>query len=164
MTAVNGMLRRLVLSNMPELSLHPAGRVALPPERLERDKCLITLHANFTLDLAANRCWSQGFYGFTFPYLISQAWATDERKKRRAGALWQLVTKTIVTLEEFVLRNPLLVETSQLLTDMGTCQWQLTRECMITVAACGYNPDNQDVKDLAWTAFAGPTTTKDFKP
>ena len=168
MTTVNTMLTRLVSGSFTEIvDLHPgpsrhAPELSSDDPRLARDHVLVKHHADFLLDLCSNRIWSQSFFGLCWPYMLSQAYLEDAAGLRRARALWRLATETVLSLEDFCAADPLATHAHVLLKDIGTNEWQLSRECMVLMHKHDCDPDHPEIKDLAWQAFAGPFSTKDL--
>ena len=49
----------------------------------------------------------------------------------------------------------------QLLEDLSTNRWQLTREMLQVGEACNWDAGNRDMQRLCWACYAGPASTKD---
>ena len=127
---------------------------------LKADAALLEVLFAFSIHLASARCWSQAFLCFLFPYCFSAVYLPDTA--RRAVAMERLseIASALLDLEEYCSQNKDKYA-QELLEDLSTNRWQLTREMLQLGEACGWDPRNRDMQRLCWACFAGPASTKD---
>ena len=158
------MLKRLLHDPLEGLSLRPApdkpGSELSPEDGLvKRDRTLTTLHTHFLQSYVEPGILWHGLalhYGSSAP----GRWPEEATCRRRPVA-FDCADNSVVGAASA--RNPLRGNAVRsLLADVGTNHWQFTRECMVTCANESYDPDSQQIRELAWEAFAAPASTKDM--
>ena len=167
-STVQAMMHRLGGSGLvdelklfPRVPRHSTARPRSPDdEAIQDDRALVRLHFALLVELSANRCWSQTFYGFCFPYLVATVYCEDEFARARGAALMTRVCKAILKLEEFVSDNPMHATACALLESIATHKWQVTREIFVMGANTNWTWDDDELRATAWAMFSGPMTTK----
>ena len=121
---------------------------------------LMECHFALVIELISNRCWSQAFYGFCFPYLVASVYCPGTSERTRGARLMTKVCSAVLKLEDFVSRNPFNSAATALLQSIATHEWQVTREIFALGCQSGWTWDSDDLRATAWAIFSGPMTTK----
>lgn len=165
-STINAMMSRLTSTEvMKELGLHGPclpGMQPMPNDdpSLAGEAKLLELHWAFLLDLASNRAWSQSFFTVTFPYCMAMIFMPKAVDQQTAQGCWRRVCNTMLSLEEHVAANPKDSDARALLNDLQTNSWQVVREFWVIGRACDWDPANPQLRELAFSLFSGPATTK----
>lgn len=77
-----------------------------------------------------------------------------------AQNVWKRIFNSIMKLEKFVKANPQNPHVRDLLTSIGTHQWQVTRELFVEGMRAEWKPGDLNLRAFCWHLFGGPLTTK----
>ena len=151
------MIKRLDLQLKP-FSRHQAP--LLPDDAAVKEDCfLVTRLFNFNVDLAANRRWSQSFHMYLLPYslacVLAEGQDVETRLRNMAGSLLKLeeVVNNLPAGKHHILRD--------LYKDLGTSDWQITREILVVGRQANWSAQDPDLRSLAECLFAGSASTKE---
>ena len=150
---------------MSVLRLQPRAMRGSQPRSLDdpavqHEVELMELHTNLLLDLCANRCWSQTFYGLCFPFALAQVFCESEADRNRASATMSRMCAGILALEDYTLQNPTNAAALRLLESVGTHKWQLVREMLVMGFQANWDWQDSELRTLAWALFSSPMCTK----
>ena len=112
-----------------------------------------------TVELCANRMWSQAHHCLVFPYVFAAAAAESERASNKARCLLSNLAAAWLKLEDTAKESN---KCAPLLEDLCTAQWQITREMLVVGTNCGWHLQNEQLQELCFACFAGPMSTKDI--
>ena len=163
---VRAMCRRLTSEdviaklNMQPKTLPGGLPVSTDSPAVQDEIRLMQLHADFLLDLRANRSWSQAFYGMCFPFAVAQVFCESEPERDAASRTMRRMADGLLALEDYVLQNPTDAEATRLLQDVGTSKWQLVRELLVTGYQADWSWRDGELRQLAWALFSSPMCTK----
>ncbi|CAE7273491.1 unnamed protein product [Symbiodinium microadriaticum] len=157
------MLQSTKLIARLELTPGPVARrvLAMTDETVSEDVRAINRLFDLVVELAANRMWSQAHHGLLFPYVFAAAAVDDAREASRAKRLLRDLANAWLKLEDVVLAAPA-GPCAELLQDLGTSTWQVTREILIQGRGCDWDLDNVELQNLCRALFGGPISTKDI--
>lgn len=118
---------------------------------------LLSKFAKLITSVAGHRAWSQSFYSLTFPYCGARLMSKDLKSINLVRKLADGILQLKATFEA----NPRNTALRELLSDIGTNYWVLTREMF----ACGRDKgwsvdDNTELRELCFSLFGGPNSTK----
>ena len=148
-----------------DLNPRPGAEQHLPPAddmsvAMKADSARLQVLCDFNMHLASNRCWSQAFYCFLLPFSFAGIYHPNaERRQIIMDRLSEMAT-ALLDLEDYLSEQKDRYA-QQLLEDLSTNRWQLTREILLQGEACNWDPCNRELQRLAWAIFAGPGSTKD---
>lgn len=126
-----------------------------------QDECnLVQQNAELVLTLACNRAWSQCHFGLVFPYCLVRIMSKNPTEKTRAKILLRNLADGILALEDRVQSAHVKSPLHALYSDLGTVQWQVTREILIQGIKVDWSPDDEELRKIAFSCNNGPTTTK----
>lgn len=108
----------------------------------------ITMFYNLLVDLCANRTWSQSFLTVSFPHIVASVFAKSADAKRRASNLMRALHAGITKLQTMVTNPECKGQLRQLLDDLATHQWPLTKEIFDIGIACNWNAEEFDLKQI----------------
>ncbi|CAE7614243.1 unnamed protein product, partial [Symbiodinium sp. CCMP2592] len=158
-----GLLQSTSLIARLELTPGPVARrvLELTDPAVSEDVRVINRLFDLVVELAANRMWSQAHHGLLFPYVFAAAAVDDARERARATRLLRDLANAWLKLEDAVVAAPG-GPCAELLQDLGTSTWQVTREIFIQGRSCDWNLANAELQALCSTLFGGPISTKDI--
>lgn len=133
--------------------------VNLPPE-IENESLLLNEYGCLMLSLVCQRAWSQAHFGLVFPYCLSRILSPDQTEKIRATSLLRSLCRGILALEEVAGQSHEKSPLRRLLKDVGTNRWVIVRELFIHGISVDWDHDDPELRAIAFSLAAGPTTTK----
>eukprot|EP00438_Fugacium_kawagutii_P023851 Skav212950 [mRNA] locus=C9159477:1070:2230:- [translate_table: standard] len=126
-----------------------------------QDECkLVQQQAALVLTLACNRAWSQCHFGLVFPYCLVRIMSQKPGEKTRAQVLLRTLANAILALEDRVQSAHKKSPLHALYSDLGTVEWQITREILIQGVKADWSADDEELRKVAFACNCGPTTTK----
>ncbi len=165
--AVTGMLRLVLDPSIKDLfdlrpqPQNPASTLQSDDPNIAEDKKILSQYVAFIIELCGNRCWSQSFWTLSFPYALAGLYATQTADRHRCQMLCGRLANAILKLEDLIAKARVNADLCKLRSDVGTCDSQLVRECLIIGARCGYAWNDEELRQLVFCMFAGPGSTKD---
>ena len=150
-------IERLRLSTTSDSSV-----VDFDPENpvLKNEAMLLSEYGNLVLSFLSNRAWSQCHFGAVFPYCLARILSNDEAVQQRASAFLRKLADGILKVEEIALKAPPRAKIHKLMQDLGTVEWIMTREIFVQGLKANWDPKDPELKKMAISMAAGPTTTK----
>lgn len=124
-----------------------------------KETMLVQQYFDLILCLSVNRAWSQAHFGLVFPYCLSRIMG-EQDDRTRAQTLLRTLVDGILKLEDRAKTAHKKSSIHRLLTDLGTTEWVITREIFVQGLKVDWNPQDPELRKIAFTLGAGPTTTK----
>ena len=121
---------------------------------------LLLQYAELVMNLMSNRAWSQCHYGLLFPYCLARILSESEATRKKAQAFLQKMADGLLKLEEIAMTTTTKSLTRKLMRDLGTLDWIVTREILIQGVKVDWDPIDPELRSMAYSMAAGPTTTK----
>ena len=133
--------------------------VNLPPE-IENESLLLNEYGSLMLGLVCQRAWSQVHFGLVFPYCLSRILSHEQAEKNRAQNLLRSLCRGILDLEEAAEKSHEKSPLRKLLRDVGTNNWVIVRELFVHGISVDWRPEDPELRAMAFSLAAGPTSTK----
>ena len=133
--------------------------VNLPPE-IENESLLLNEYGSLMLGLVCQRAWSQVHFGLVFPYCLSRILSHEQTEKNRAQNLLRSLCRGILDLEEAAEKSHEKSPRRKLLRDVGTNNWVIVRELFVHGISVDWRPEDPELRAMAFSLAAGPTSTK----
>ena len=140
-----------------DLRPHYGVGAAVELDEVQRDCSRCSGFVKFLVELAHARVWSQMHHSLCFPNVLVRVLESDANTEEIQGFLRRAafaVKAALLALEKY----PLVTNIKDLVYDLGTTSWVLTRELLADGAKVSWDPSQ--LKQLAWSVFAGPAETK----
>lgn len=120
---------------------------------------LSQMHFRFTIDLAANRLWSQSMFTLLFPWTMCMCFRSTDEELNTVQKVWRRLSNALISLENHVSDKPQDTWAAKLLKDIAVHKWVIVREMFILGRACDWDPRNRDLREQVFALFNGPATT-----
>ena len=150
-----------------DLRGHAANAAPAPLEEpaLQRDARTATSMWNLVVELAHARSWSQLPHSITLPHAFVRVFG-DECDLPRSQVTLHLLCQALSRVDrarvEVTAQNDRSSAAliAELIDDLGTFYWVLTREMLIELEQCDYDLRSQRLRELGFSVFASAAQTK----
>eukprot|EP00435_Cladocopium_sp_Y103_P023136 s1804_g5.t1 len=140
-----------------DLRPHYGVGAAVEPDAVQKDSSRCISFVNLLVELAHARVWSQLHHSLCFPNVLVRVLETSPKKDETQAFLRRAAFAVKAALLAFD-KYPTVTDIKDLVYDLGTTSWVLTRELLADGAKVSWDPSQ--LKQLAWSVFAGPAETK----
>jgi len=128
--------------------------------RFQDELVLLGEYKDLVLNLMANRAWSQCHYGLVFPYCLARILSSNQEQREKAKTLLKTLADGILKVEDRAMTASKSSTIKKLFNDIGTLEWVVTREVLIQGYKVSWDPRDQELRSMAFSMSAGPTSTK----
>ena len=121
---------------------------------------------DFITQLASARCWSQLHHTLCFPHCFAQVFLPVQSQLADAGEFFRTMSLSLHQLDKERRRHqgrgPRARLLQELVDDLGTLDWVLTREIIIEGTKAQWDLTSDSLRELAFSIFAGSAETKNL--
>ena len=115
-----------------------------------KETMLVQQYFDLILCLSVNRAWSQAHFGLVFAYCLSRIVGEQEDDRTRAQPLLRTLVDGILKLEDRAKTAHKKSSIHRLLSDLGTTEWVITREIFIQGLKVDWNPQDPELRKIAF--------------
>ena len=145
---------------------NPAAEpISVDDPSVQQDVKIARCLCDFVVQLSSARCWSQLHHTWCLPHCLAQVFLPHPEHMEDAQAFLQNVAKLLSKVDEArqadaVARGPHAKLMTELVDDLATLDWILTREILIDGAQTNWDPCHARLRETAFSIFAGSAETK----
>ena len=140
------------------LDLRPGGlRLDAGHPSLQKDCARVKQLVQLIVELSHARVWSQMHHVLCLPHCFVKVFG---KNPEAATAIFKRIELCLRSLLQAQEQNPNHALVQQLVRDVGTVHWVLTKEILSDGGRASWDCGDQTLKELCWSVFAGPGETK----